>query len=407
MPPVPSRSHARVWALCFFASLIEGYDLQSAGLAAPTLVAEQELSRLQLGWVFSGNTMGLFGGALIGGTLSDRVGRRAVLAGSLLAFGIFSIGSGLSSGFTDLTLMRFLTGLGLGAAFPNLISMIAEAGRPQGRAGRVTVVTAGMPLGGAAAALLVRFVEAFDWRAIFHVGGVAPILLAILVWTLLPPMDAKAVTEAAKRSGIILALFGEDRAIRTLALWFASFCTLLMLYLLLNWLPMLMTAQGLDKGSVGWAAFGFSTAGVCGAVLFGLLIARRFGTGTLLCGFALLAVSLAALAAASGTTAIFAASATGFFVVGVQFALYGLSADCYPEAVRGTGTGAAVAAGRLGAIAGPMLAGVLLATGMAVPQLLLALIPLSLLAAVATVILRVRLRRNVVQTGRFRTAVPP
>ena len=87
MPPVPSRSHARVWALCFFASLIEGYDLQSAGLAAPTLVAEQELSRLQLGWVFSGNTMGLFGGALIGGTLSDRVGRRAVLAGSLLAFG--------------------------------------------------------------------------------------------------------------------------------------------------------------------------------------------------------------------------------------------------------------------------------------------------------------------------------
>jgi MFS family permease len=125
-------------------------------------VAEQGFSRLQLGWVSSSNTLGLFGGALAVCTLSDRIGRRAVLAGPLLAFGLSSIETGLRSGSPDLTLMRFLTGLRLGAAFANLTSIIAEMGKPQSRAGRVTVVTAAIPPAGAVAALLVRFVEAFD-----------------------------------------------------------------------------------------------------------------------------------------------------------------------------------------------------------------------------------------------------
>jgi MFS transporter, AAHS family, 3-hydroxyphenylpropionic acid transporter len=107
------------------------------------------------------------------------------------------------------------------------------------------------------------------------------------------------------------------RAIHTLSLWPASFCTLIMLYLLLNWPPMLMIAQGLERGSAGRVAFGFSAAGACGAVLFGLLIVRRFGTSALLCGFA----PLVALATASGTSVTFAARASGFFGIGVQVAL--------------------------------------------------------------------------------------
>lgn len=388
-----TNRHATIWALCFMVALVEGYDLQSAGLAAPALAMEHTLNRMQLGWVFSSNTLGLLLGAALGGMLSDRIGRKAVLTGSLLTFGAFSIGTALTNGFGELVAMRFLTGVGLGAAFPNLIALVAEAGDPRGRVGRVTIVTAGIPLGGALAALFVAVAGGVDWKLIFHLGGVAPILLAAMVSGLMPRGVAPPLEICGDDSaGFTAALLGPGRAVRTLTLWTSSFFTLLVLYLLLNWLPTLMIARGVTGGAAMWAAFGFSAAGACGALLLGLLIARVVRLPLFLLAYTGLAFSLVALATATPDAITLAASAAGFFVIGAQFALYGLSADCYPAAVRGTGTGAAVAVGRLGAVTGPLLAGIVLGAGSDARLLLTILLPLVALAAAATVLLLLVLR---------------
>ena len=385
------RSNAATWLFCALAALVEGYDLQSAGLAAPRMAPAFGLAPGELAWVFSSNTIGLLFGALIGGRLSDRIGRKALLIASLLTFGAFSIGTTLASGLYGLIGMRFLTGIGLGGAFPALIALVAETGRPDSQAGRVTMITAGMPLGGALAGLLVLSTSR-DWTFLFHVGGVAPILLAVAGAWLLPtaPRPTGGAHDDARDdiAGLAETLFGERRATATLALWTASFATLLILHLLLNWLPTLMLGRGLGRSQALGAALAFSVSGAGGALLLGHL--ARSGTRPWLLGatYGAMAVGLFALAAITGAAPMIAAAAfVGFFVVGAQFLLYGLSATLYPAALRGSGVGAAVAFGRLGAIAGPLLAGFVLSLQAGASAVLLALLPLAAIAFLATAML--------------------
>jgi MFS transporter, AAHS family, 3-hydroxyphenylpropionic acid transporter len=379
-----ASTRLKTWTLCFLVSLIEGYDLQSAGLAAPRFAAQFGLDRIATGWVFSASTFGLFLGAILGGRLSDRYGRRTALTLSMLVLGIFSIGSALTTGFDDLLAMRLLTGIGLGGALPNIIAIAAEAGEARTRVARVTLIAAGMPAGGALASSLVLLVGGSEWRWIFHVGGAIPFLAAILSWTLLSSR-LLAPAAALAPTGVANALFGQNRALRTLVLWIASFCTLLILHLLLNWLPTLLLAQHITGPSALAATIGFGAAGAIGALTLGLVIARRTRAATLLIVYAGLAASLIALG--STGQAVLWASACGFFVTGAQFALYGLSAASYPAAMRGTGTGAAVAMGRLGAIVGPLLAGAILGAGGDMRTLLHALVPIAAIAAAATALL--------------------
>lgn len=389
------REQRLALAICFLAALLEGYDLQSAGLAGPGMAADFKLDRLQLGWVFSSNTLGLFLGAMVGGRLSDRLGRRAGLASALATFGIFSIASAFTRGFPDLTVMRFFTGVGLGGALPNLIALVAGVSAPQVRAGRVAMIAAGMPLGGSMAALLTQWLERGEWRLIFLVGGVFPLLLAMLTLRLLRdgPFNAREPVYDDARS-FMHALFGERRAGLTIALWISSFCTLLVLYLMLNWLPILMLARGGEKSNVLWAVFGFSVAGAVGALAFGYIIARQARTIALLAAHAGLGISLLALAVSQSAAVIIAASLTGFFVTGIQFVLYGLAADCYPSELRGTGAGASVAVGRLGGIVGPLLAGLMMSVGTEVSSLLRSLLPLVAISALTTMMLTLRKPTN-------------
>src|SRR5271154_6958914 len=112
--------------LCFFSALFEGFDIQSAGVAAPRLALALHLDDHLLKWVFSANIFGLLVGAIIGGRLADSIGRKRVLVMSMIAFGIFSLGSALVHTVGPLILMRLLTGLGLGGAMPNMLALAAE-----------------------------------------------------------------------------------------------------------------------------------------------------------------------------------------------------------------------------------------------------------------------------------------
>jgi MFS transporter, AAHS family, 3-hydroxyphenylpropionic acid transporter len=383
-----------IFALCFAAALVEGYDLQSAGVAAPKFAPIFGLSPSQLGLVFSFNTLGLFFGAALGGIMSDRIGRRFILITSMFLFGIFSIGTAYSFDVNSLYVMRFLTGLGLGGAMPNLIAMVAETGNSKNQAMRVTMITAGIPLGGSLASLFAWLGgSGLDWEAIFWVGGIAPILVGLVMVPLLPEsssfVQSRNGSAQSGREPVMSALFGNGRAARTLLLWAGFFFTLVVLYLILNWLPSLLIGKGFVRADATLGTLFFAFGGAVGAVALGLLM-KRFGW-KLIVAFSYLGMagSLFAMSIVgqSVMAMVLAAFAIGFFVIGAQYLLYGLSPTIYPSRIRGTGVGWGVAVGRLGSVAGPAIAGALLAAGNGPSAVLMAMLPVIAIAFVAVLVL--------------------
>lgn len=379
-----------VLAVCLLAAMLEGFDIQSMGVAAPRMVPALGLTPGQAGWAFSASLIGLMIGASTGGVIADRIGRRPVLVASAVAFGLFSLATPLAGDFEILLLVRILTGLGLGGAFPMLVALASEQAGPSHKATLVAVVTAGMPLGGALAGLVARSPLGQDWRMIFVLGGIAPLLVAPLLYGVLPLGKPAAIARQGRAT--LAALFAPGRLTVSLSLWIGCALAALTLHLLLNWLPILLVARGLPKSAAFGALALFNLGGAAGGVAVGAL-ADRFGPRWPLVGsFAGLALALLGLAAAGGGGQIaLLALVAGFLLLGGQFTLYGLAPQLYDDAVRGTGVGAAIAASRLGSIFGPLAAAELIgggaATGASIGTVVGALVPVALLTGLSAAIL--------------------
>lgn len=371
-------------AVCFLVAVVEGFDIQALGVAAPQIVQLFGLSPEQLSLIFAVSNLGLVIGATVGGRLADRVGRKPVFMGAVLTFGVFTLLMTMASGFYSLFTLRFLAGLGFGAALPNMMAVASEVSAPEKRASTAAIVFCGMPVGGGMSALLIQMLPPdADWRVLFMVGGVFPLILAPAIYYL---MSETLVTraEAAPRKNIWIALFGEGRAPATLLLWATFLPTLLILYLILNWLPSLVVANGLDRTVASQAALAFNWASVAGALVFGKLVDRMDARGPLTFAYAGLIASLVALSNSHGiTSTVVLSGVAGFFLLGANYALYGVAAMYYPQDIRATGSGASVAVGRIGAIAGPLLAGVLLGGGMSASGVVQYMVPIAAIAGTA------------------------
>ena len=378
-----------VWLVCLLAAMIEGFDIQSMGVAAPRMLPALHLTPGQAGWAFSASLIGLMVGASFGGVIADRIGRRPVLVASVAAFGVFSLVTALASGFAPLLAVRFLTGLGLGGAMPMLIALASEQASPARKATMVALIAGGMPLGGAVAGLVARTPMALDdWRTIFLVGGMAPLVIAPLLYLVLP---VGRPDRAAHQSGdATRALFGAGRWPATTCLWVSYALVALTLHLLLNWLPTLLVSRGLPPAFAFLVSALFNLGGTSGGLAFGLVVDRTGPRWPLLAGFTGLAVALVLLAGASGGTMIAVlAFAAGFLLMGGQFTLYGLTPPYYPAAVRSTGVGAAVAAGRVGSILGPLAAAQLIGGGASGAAVVGALVPVVVVAGLVAGLLTI------------------
>ncbi len=386
----PTSGAALTLALCFVVALLEGLDLQSIGVAAPRMAKEFGLSVSQMGLAFSAGTFGLLPGAMLGGRLADRIGRKRVLIVATALFGVFSIATAQAWDFWSLLAIRVATGIGLGGAMPNLIAICSEAVPARLRNTAVSIMYCGIPFGGAVAAVVgIVFASDADWRHIFYVGGIGPLLVVPLLLTLPESQrfDRKG-GDAVRPPAIAWALFGERRGMATCCIWVSYFFTLIVLYFLLNWLPSLMVSNGLSRAQAGWAQIVFNIGGGAGALGIGMLMDRGRPRAVVTGMYAGIIVALATLAGASGMSWMaFGAFLAGLFVIGAQSVLYALAAAYYPMVVRGTGVGAAVAVGRLGSIAGPVLAGQLLAMGKNASTIIGASIPITVISAVAALLL--------------------
>jgi MFS transporter, AAHS family, 3-hydroxyphenylpropionic acid transporter len=380
------KSPARITlTLCAAAALLEGFDTQSMGVAAPRLVAEFGLSSAQAGVIFSAATMGLFLGAAVGGRVADHVGRKRALVASLFLFGLCSLLTATADNAVSLFAARLLTGLGLGGAMPNFISLASESTAAERRVSAVTMVMAGMPLGGAVAGLMALGAQlGWGWRSIFYFGGAAPLCLSLLMWVFLPDArGAKTVVNAARGAGVhsvASVLFGAGRAATTALLWAGFFFTQLVLLLMLNWLPSLMIGLGFTHAQASEASICFNISGSLGAIVLGRLHAGRYRRGWVIATYAGMAVALAAVSQVGANFSIAAAACAlaGIFIIGAQLILFALAPLYYRFDMRGTGVGAAVAIGRLGSVVGPLFAGGLLARGGGSTTVLLAIVPFVL-----------------------------
>ncbi|MDP8984581.1 MAG: 3-(3-hydroxy-phenyl)propionate transporter MhpT [Pseudomonadota bacterium] len=390
-----SRSSTVAFFLCLITAIFEGADNVSLGLAAPRVAKELGLHPSQMGLALSASLIGLMLGSFLGGRLADWVGRKRVLIISMATLGVFSLATTVARGFTELLLLRFVVGLGIGGAFPILIAMASETSSPGRRAGAIGLVYSGQPLGAALLSLLVSLLGVtVNWRAIFYVGGFGPLLLVPLLMVFLPESTAfrearsKGAAHSAAAQSIGSVLFGQGRAAATVLLWVSCAFTLFVVYVLLNWIPSLMLGKGLNGPQGSMVSMTLNLGGAVGVLVFGAIVDKGFHKPAIIGCYLVLLLSLAGLAALSAypLMLIFAGFA-GLSMLGSQLVLYSLAADYYPTLCRGTGLGAMVSVGRIGGVTAPFAAGLLLSAGYDAKAVLSTAVACVFIAAALAVVL--------------------
>jgi MFS transporter, AAHS family, 4-hydroxybenzoate transporter len=407
--------HLRLLLACAAVLFLDGFDTQAIGYVAPALAKEWGLSKSALGPVFSAGLFGLMIGALVFGPLADRIGRKTIIVLSTLAFGVGALMTALVSDVNALLVIRFLTGLGLGGAMPNAIAMTAEFNPRRRRATMVMVMFCGFSIGAALGGMLAAWlIPQFGWRAVFVVGGLAPLVMVPILILRLPesvrflatkghapervaellrqisPHTAFApgvpfLVHETHLAGLpVVHLFREGRTPVTLLLWVVFFMSLLDIYFLANWLPTVLNDLGASVSQAVMIGSMLQVGGVVGTFALGSVIDRfSFRALALVYFVAVFAVGAIGQLGHSAVLVSVAIFATGFCVVGGQIAANALAAGFYPTSVRATGVGWALGMGRVGSIVGPLVGGMLLAGKLSTAAVFLAAAAAALCAALA------------------------
>ncbi|MGO1158502.1 3-(3-hydroxy-phenyl)propionate transporter MhpT [Acinetobacter lwoffii] len=382
-------------AICFLIAVIEGLDIQAAGIAAAGIREHFGLDSSQLGVFFSAGILGLLPGALVGGRFADRIGRKKVLIWSTAVFAVFTLCTVWVNSFNSLLAVRFLAGAGLGGAMPILITLASEAVSPQNRGRAVGLMYCGMPVGAAILSLIAATEFGANWKNVFYLGGLLPILAIPLMMLFLP--ESKEYLKAQNKTAAELAvapqgsfkdLFNSDNLLRTLCIWVSYFFTLMVVYIMLSWLPSLFMELGFTRKDGSTAQFYFMVTATIGTIILGMLTDRWKKAYVILLMYGGILAGLLALNGASSLNQMYMAAAlAGAFVIGCQGVLYAFGSIVYPTEVRGTGVGVASAVGRIGAMLGPVIAGQLLTAGFGAAGVITAAIPCIIISALCMLFL--------------------
>lgn len=386
----------QIWVLVLIgcSMVMDGFDLQAMGFVAPALVRAWGIALPALGPIFGAGLFGMLLGSLGLSVLADRIGRRPVLIGATLLFGLCMLGTALTNSVAQMMVLRLLTGFWIGGVMGNAVALATEYSPRRRRASLLMLIscgfTGGAILGGVVSAVLI---PRSGWESVFVVGGLLPAAIALLMYRFLPeslpflatrpehrerlahwlsrlapdlhlPPAAMSQPAARRHDGIPVAeLFRHGRTSVSLLLWGLSFANLLNLFFLANWLPTLVTSIGYSPSVAVFVGTTLQLGGILGALVMGPAIDRLGFFLVLVPSFLAAAAAIAFLGRPELPPALLFAAVlvTGVFIVGAQPAINVLAAALYPTALRATGVGWTLGVGRVGSIVGPMAAAQLLA----------------------------------------------
>jgi MFS transporter, AAHS family, 4-hydroxybenzoate transporter len=407
------RFNAKLIVFCFFIILFDGYDIGAVAFAGPYLVkAWGVTSMAAMGPVFSAGLFGILFGSPIFGWIGDRYGRNKAIVGSLLTIGVFTLAAMWAQSPDQMMYLRFCAGIGIGGMLPNVIALTAEYSPKRARATFVIIMFTGITLGGALPGPIANWLApTYGWQVLFLIGGVFPLVIAIAAALWLPESLKYLVLrgdrrpEAAKlvrilQPGVVVSsatrfiisdektygkftpklLFADGLRFITPLLWLLFICNQMAFYFTNSWLPTVLTSASIPASHAAWAATLFQIGGTLG----GLTLARpidKMGIAPV-CVLFLLAIPFAAAigyASSDETMLMIDVFLAGFTLLGLQFGLNATSAMIYPTAFRANGSGWAFAIGRCGSVAGPTIAGILIAMHTPIQNLFLFLaVPLTI-----------------------------
>jgi len=402
--------------LCFLIVATDGFDTAAIGFVAPALIKDWGIARIALGPVLSAALIGLAAGALISGPLADRLGRKRVLVGSVLLYGLLSIASSAANSITALTILRFATGIGLGAAMPNATTLLSEYVPAKRKALLVNIMFCGFTLGASAGGFVAAaLIPAHGWRSVFVTGGVMPIALAFALVALpesIRFMVARAwpaehirrvLTRIAQGSPVDAGQFvlGEDRTdasaaplavilspryrFGTYMLWLTYFMGLLVYYLLTSWMPTLVKDAGFTLQQAALVTALFPLGGGLGAITCGWLMDRFNAHRVVAVTYVLTGIFVWAMGSQAGTVVPLAVMTfvAGVCMNGAQTSMPILAASYYPTHGRASGVAWMLGIGRLGGIIGAAAGGPLLQAGYGIVSILEMLAVPAIIAAIA------------------------
>jgi AAHS family 4-hydroxybenzoate transporter-like MFS transporter len=404
--------HAKVGALqvglfilCAMCLILDGFDVQVVGYVAPTIFQEWQVPRAALGNVLAAGNFGVLVGSLVFTMVADKVGRRPVLLGATVFFSILTLLTTRVTSVSELTLIRFIAGVGLGCIIPNATALIGEYSPRRLRVAFMACISVGFTAGAAVAGFVSAWmIPVFGWRSVFYFGGMTPLVIAVLMFLWLPeslqflvvrrknldkvghwlrridptvaigPTTDYVVDEESKGGVPAVHLFREGRGAATILLWVINFMNIYNLYLLSGWLPTVINQLGYSAQTGVWVGTTLQVGGTLGTFWLTWVIGRLGFIPVLTTCFVVACASIASIGQPGLAlwilfTVVFVA---GTCVVGGQPMINSMAALYYPTYVRSTGIGWGLGVGRAGGIVGPWLVGYFISLNWSVRDIFLA-----------------------------------
>nr|TFG55545.1 MAG: MFS transporter [Hyphomicrobiales bacterium] len=383
-----------IFFLCCLVLMVDGFDNQAINYTSAAIIRDWDMDRVLFTPIFWANVVGWMTGSLVFSMIADKIGRRNAMILATVMFSGFTYAMSFATGLLDLGFYKFCASLGVGGAMPMAIALIADYTHSKWRGLFVTGLFIGYSVGTVGGGFLAaEMILTVGWEAIFRVGGIVGLVVAgILVFTLpesvrymlvqgepqekvhkyvrrmkphynIEPGTEFYIQEQKKQKGVPISyLFRDGRATMTFLLWFALGFSFVTHFFISNWLPILLSDyMPLDQVNRIKAMF---QAGAFFGFVFGFLI-DRYGipvvTVTKLVGaIPVILIGFALVGGANYWVLMATALAAGLCVLGGTIGLNAISSMIYPTFIRSTGSGAAFAAARIGALCGPALGALLI-----------------------------------------------
>lgn len=383
-----------VAVICGIAVLLDGFDAQIIGFVAPAVIAEFKIPSQALAKVFSAGLFGILVGCLFLAPLADWLGRRWIMIVSVFVFAVATLATAWVSDLDELLILRFVTGVGLGACMPNALALTSEYAPTRMRGALTAWMFTGFSVGAFLGGILAaQIIPVLGWRSVFAIGGLLPLVLCLVMIFVLPESvrHLAAKNAPAGRVGALLArihadpqisanarffiseehspgftlphLFKEGRGSGTILLWIMFFLMLFDVFLLASWTPTVLIGAGLSREQAVYAGATQQAGSVLATILLGPLFDKLGFYRTLVPLLLAAAVGVVVMGLAGTNLALVdtAAFFAGAGVMGGQTSLIVLAGAYYPTFIRATGVGWGLGIGRTGAIVGPLVGGAMLA----------------------------------------------